>query len=83
MVMQNLTALGIGIISFAIVIGVGTVVLQRFGSSVVEANDTVQYLSGQLGESGLAGWTPAIIALAVGLLFLGAFVTTKGSGRGF
>jgi len=82
MVMQNLTALGIGIISFAIVIGVGTVVLARFGNSVTEANATTTYLNTQLGSSGLAGWTPAIIALAVGMLFLGAFVTTKGS-RGF
>ncbi len=110
MVMANLTALGIGIISFAIVIGVGTVILSRFASSVAECstgytyngngstgqlcyNDTstldnpmgpgtgtenTNFLTTQLGETGLAGWTPAIIALVVGLLFLGAFVAKKG-----
>jgi len=35
-------------------------------------------LLGQIGESGLAGWTPAVIALAVGLLFLAAFMGGKG-----
>ena len=74
-----LTALGYGIVVFAIVIGVGTVVLQKFGNTVTEANTTVQYLSTQLGSTGLAGWTPAIIAMAVGLLFLGAFMANKGS----
>jgi hypothetical protein len=38
------------------------------------ANTTVIYLTGQLGSAGLAGYAPAIIALAAGLLFLGAFV---------
>ena len=40
------------------------------------------YLLGQLGESGLAGWTPAIIAMAVGLLFLGAFMLNGGKKKG-
>ena len=76
---NNLTALGYGIVAFAIVLGVGTVVLQKFGDSVGgSANVTTTYLQGQLGSSGLAGWTPAIIALVVGLLFLGAFISKKG-----
>jgi len=37
-------------------------------------------LLGQLGQSGLAGWTPAIIAISVGILFLGAFMV-QGTGR--
>ena len=82
MVFDNLTALGYGIVTFAIVIGVGTVVLQKFGNTVTEANATVQYLSTQLGSSGLAGWTPAIIALVIGMLFLGAFMARK-DGRSF
>ena len=82
MVFDNLTALGYGIVTFAIVIGVGTVVLQKFGNTVTEANETVQYLSTQLGSTGLAGWTPAIIALVIGMLFLGAFMARKG-GRSF
>ena len=75
-----LTALGYGIVAFAIVIGVGTVVLDKFGDAVGgTANVTTVYLQDQLGStSGLASWSPAIIALAVGMLFLGAFLS-KGS----
>ena len=39
------------------------------------------YLYGQLGTSGLAGWTPAIIAFSIGMLFLGGFLIKKGTGR--
>jgi len=100
---NNLSALGYGIITFAIIIGIGTVVLVKFGGAIATCgsgytyNSTVDqcsngtpaydvdptnggwvntnYLMGQLGSSGLAGWTPAIIALAVGMLFLGVFLT--------
>ena len=76
---DNLTGLGYGIITFAILIGVGSVMLFQFGNAVGgTANDTTQYLLGQLGQSGLAGWTPAIIAFSVGMLFLGAFLVKKG-----
>jgi hypothetical protein len=76
---DNLTGLGYGIITFAIVIGVGSVILYNFGNATGgTANTTVQYLLGQLGQSGLAGWTPAIIAFSVGMLFLGAFFIKKG-----
>jgi len=71
---DNLTSLGYGIITFAILIGVGSVMLYQFGNATGgTANTTTTYLLGQLGESGLAGWTPAIIAFSVGMLFLGAF----------
>ena len=76
---DNLSSLGYGLVTFAIIIGVGTVVLTKFGDSVGgTANTTVSYLNTQLGSSGLAGWTPAIIALSVGMLFLGVFLTKKG-----
>ena len=76
---DNLTNLGYGIITFAILIGVGSVMLYNFGNSTGgTANTTVQYLLGQLGQSGLAGWTPAIIAFSVGMLFLGAFFVRQG-----
>jgi len=72
---DRLTALGWGVVTFAITIGVGTVVLEKFGNAVGgTANTTTVYLNTQLGSSGLAGWTPAIIAFAVGMLFLGAFL---------
>ncbi len=76
---DNLSNLGYGLVTFAIIIGVGTIVLSKFGDSVGgTANTTVQYLNTQLGTSGLAGWTPAIIALSVGMLFLGVFLTRGG-----
>ncbi|OQY40981.1 MAG: hypothetical protein B6229_00315 [Spirochaetaceae bacterium 4572_7] len=70
-----LTGLAMGIVVFAITIGVGVVVLGKFGDSVGgDANTTVQALITDLGTGGLAGWTAAIIALAVGLLFIGALM---------
>jgi hypothetical protein len=76
---QDLTNLGYSLVVFAIIIGVGSVVLYNFGNaSGGTANTNVQYLLGQLGQSGLAGWTPAIIAISVGILFLGAFMTKGG-----
>ena len=76
---DNLTGLGYGIITFAILIGVGSVMLYQFGNATGgTANVTTTYLLGQLGQSGLAGWTPAIIAFSVGMLFLGAFFIKGG-----
>jgi len=76
---DNLTNLGYGIITFAILIGVGSVMLYQFGNATGgTANVTTTYLLGQLGQSGLAGWTPAIIAFSVGMLFLGAFFIRGG-----
>ena len=76
---DNLTNLGWGVVTFAITIGVGTVVLTKFGNAVGgTSNTTVTYLNTQLGTSGLAGWAPAIIAFAVGMLFLGAFLVNRG-----
>ena len=76
---DNLTGLGYGIITFAILIGVGSVMLTQFGQATGgTANVTTTYLLGQLGTSGLAGWTPAIIAFSVGMLFLGAFLIKGG-----
>ena len=76
---DKLQALGIGIISFAIIIGVGSIVLQEFGDAVGgTANTTVAYLNTELGTTGLAGWTPAIVAISVGMLFLGIFLFKGG-----
>jgi len=108
------TGLGYGIITFAMVIGVGLIVLSKFGGAVSEcptgytwnnngtldmgvdaccnstgayncvgANTTdgsegsqsAVYMMTQVGEDGLASWTPAIVALVVGMLFLGMFLT--------
>ena len=37
------------------------------------------YLNTQMGSTGLAGWVPAIIALVVGMLFLGMFLSRNRS----
>ena len=103
---DNLSSLGYGIVTFAIIIGVGTVILTKFGDGVATCatsytyNATIHkcsngtasynvdpanspwtntnYLNTQLGTSGLAGWTPAIVALSVGMLFLGVFLARGG-----
>ena len=81
MTFDNLQALAMGIIGFAVIIGVGVVVLDKFGNATGgTANTSVQYLVTQLGSTGLAGWTPAIIAISVGMLFLGYFMI-RGRGR--
>jgi len=79
---DQLSGLGYGIITFALIIGIGTIILTKFGDSVGgTANTTIAYLNTQLGSTGLAGWTPAIIALTVGMLFLGAFMVRGGKRR--
>jgi len=121
---ENLQNLGWGLVGFALIIGIGTVVLNRFGGAVADcgAYDNVSgidgtwthgwnstndgcyatngtdtfddvgdpigtgwvntnYLIGELGSSGLAGWTPAIVAIAVGMLIFGAFLVRRGRGR--
>jgi predicted anti-sigma-YlaC factor YlaD len=76
---DNLTALGYSLVTFSVVIGVGIIILYNFGNAVGgTANTTIQTQAGYLGTSGLAGWTPAIIAFSVGMLFLGAFFIKKG-----
>lgn len=103
---DNLSGLGYGIVTFAIILGVGSIILYQFAgtqacptlytwnatanncyetanTSNTQANagsayTNTNYLLGQLGTSGLAGWTPAIIAFTVGMLFLGAFFIGKG-----
>jgi len=109
---NNLQALGLGIIGFAIIIGVGTIILWEFQGAVACGADytfnesatmgggaecwetanvshqvsysdsavSTNYLTTQLGSTGLAGWTPAIIAISVGMLFLGVFLT-RSKGR--
>jgi len=71
-VLQNI---GYGIVALAILVVVGLVVLQKLGDATGgSANTSAQYLMTQLGSSGLSGWVPAIIAVAVGALFLSYFI---------
>jgi len=73
--MNALIALGLGIVIFALIVGVGLIVLQNFGTSVGTgtANTTVNTVMGYM-QNNLVTWIPAIIALGVGLLFIGALM---------
>ncbi len=42
------------------------------------AYTSIAYMLTNLGSGGLAGWVPAIIAISIGLLFLGAFIMKGG-----
>jgi hypothetical protein len=101
---NQIVALGYGIVVLAMVVGVGSLILYNFGvSSACGSNfptwnttalkcqnttggqvdgsvayTNTNYLNTQLGSGGLAGWAPAIIAVSVGLLFLGYFAVGKG-----
>ena len=109
---NGLTTLGWGLVLFAIVLGVGSVVLAHIQGSVAECNgitsgawnyatsnctngtlswsyvpgnaaySNTNYLLGQLGSSGLAGWAPAIIAVSVGMFIIGALAINTGGQQG-
>ena len=77
--MNALIALGLGIIIFALIVATGLVVLTNFGTAVGTgtANTTIHTIMGYM-QSNLVTWIPAIIALGVGLLFIGALMGRKG-----
>jgi len=113
--MNALIALGLGIVVFAMIVGVGLVVMANFASSVAEcptgyawntngtsvfgedtccltggvdctsagnfttASEGAQSLITNSGyvQANLVTWIPAIIALGVGLLFIGALMGKK------
>jgi len=76
---QILTGLALGIVIFAVTIGVGLVVLSKFGDAVGgTANTTIQTLMGDTnGLGALVTWVGAIIALVVGLVFIGMLMGKK------
>jgi len=76
--MDVLQGIGYGIVALAILVVVGLVVLDKLGNATGgTANTTANYLATQLGSSGFSGWVPAIIAVAVGALFLSYFMGKK------
>ena len=76
--MDVLQGIGYGIVALAVLVVVGLVVLDKLGEATGgDANETAVYLAGQLGEDGLSGWVPAIIAVAIGALFLSYFMGRK------
>jgi len=77
--MNALIALGLGIIVFALIVATGLVVLSNFGTAVGAgtANNSIATIMGYM-QNNLITWIPAIIALGVGLLFIGALMGKKG-----
>jgi len=49
---------------------------------VSDGYSNTNYLLGQLGQSGLAGWAPAIIAVTVGMFIIGALAINTGGQQG-
>lgn len=81
MALQNISGLGLGIVALAIVVVVGSVVVQELGNSVGgDANASAVYAITELGSAGLLGWLPAIVAMTVGVMFLAYFM---GRGRSY
>jgi len=103
---KTLSAIGYGIVGFAIVVVIGIVVIGELGESVAncatgfELNGTTGNCQNAtnfsdtatptgtgyttstgiityLGTSGLAGWIPAVIAVAIGGLFMVYFGSRK------
>jgi multisubunit Na+/H+ antiporter MnhB subunit len=76
-----LTGLGYSIISLAILVGIGIVMLVTMGNSIGgTGNTTLNTIVGYLGTSsgGLASWIPLIIIAVIGIWFLGMFMGRKG-----
>ena len=46
-----------------------------------QAYSNTNYVETQLGSSGIAGWLPAVIAVSIGVLFLGAFALKGRKGK--
>ena len=76
-----LTSVAYSIVGLALIVGIGLVVLGKFGDAVGgTANTSIQYAMTQIGSTGLLSWLPAIIALLVGIFFFAYFMNRKGGG---
>lgn len=70
-----LTAIGWGLVMFAIIVGIGLVVLSKLADTVGTgtANTTINYVMGQMGSDGLAGWIPVVIVVLIAGIVLALF----------
>jgi hypothetical protein len=74
---EALTGLAYGVVAMILIVAIGLVVLSKFGGTLTAGSaelNATNYGITQLSSTGLLGWLPAVIALAVGLLFLVAFM---------
>lgn len=85
--MEWLVALGYSLGAFFLVVGVVILVLGKFSSNAgydAAGNNTsaaLNYGVQQLGQNGLLGWSPAIIAIVIGVFFLSYFMGKQRGGR--
>lgn len=82
--MENLTGFAWGIVTFAIIVGIGIVVLNNFGNqNPGTVNSTMQTIIGNLGTSsgGLSTWIPTIIVVVVAALIIGLLALRGSKGR--
>lgn len=77
-IIQPIIAVALGLVTLAIILGVGLTVLTKFAENTSgEANTTIVALIGDLGSTGLASWVPVVIALVIGVVFIGYFMGRK------
>jgi hypothetical protein len=78
---DQLGGLAIGVVVFALVVVIGSVVLTNLETAVGDttaAGQNAEYALTQLGSTGLLGWLGAIIAIAIGALVIGYFISGFG-----
>lgn len=83
---NELAGIGYGIITLAVIIAVGMVLVLTFGNNSVAqtnsnlSNQSLYALAGYLGNGtgGLVTWVPLIITFVIGMWFLGSMMVKKG-----
>ena len=81
---ENLSSLALGLMVFAVIVVVATVVVFQLGNSTGgQANTTATYLGQQLGSTngGLASYTPIIITVGIAVVIIGAIALFAGRGK--
>lgn len=82
---NELAGIGYGIITLAVIIAIGMVLVLTFGNNIAATsnlgNTSLYALAGYLGNGtgGLVTWVPLIITFVVGMWFLGSMMVKKGS----
>ena len=79
-----LVGAAIGLVTFILVLGVGNIVTNEFGDAVGgDTNTTIQNLKAYLGtgNGSIGGWTGAVIALIIGVAFIGAIMQLSGKNQ--
>lgn len=81
--MNLLIGLGIGLVVLGFIIMTGLIVLQEFEntSGDIQVTNTSDFIQEELGNEGIVGWIPAVVAISIGVIFIGLFLGRKFLGR--